>query len=158
MITQTRLKELFDYDPLTGLFTRKRKTAIRGHKAAAPNSRGYFRTGVDNQRFLTHRLIWLFVYGVWPKHEIDHKNRNNGDNRLDNLRDISPSENQHNHGKNINNSSGFTGVSWDAFNRKWVAAISARQKQYHLGRFDCPKTASEAYQAAKRIHHPTAPL
>lgn len=158
ILTQVRLKEVFDYDPITGAFTRKRKTAVRGINAAFPNDRGYCRTGIDRKRFLTHRLIWFYVHGVWPTYEIDHINRDNSDNRLINLRDVSPSENQHNHGKAINNTSGFAGVSWDAFNRKWTAAITADRKHYFLGRFSCPKAAAAAYQTAKYIHHPTAPI
>jgi hypothetical protein len=119
--------------------------------------KGYHRIGVDRKRYLTHRLVWLYVYGAWPKGEVDHINRNNSDNRLANLRDVSPSENQHNRGTPINNSSGYAGVSWDSQNLKWSAAISAKRKHYSLGRFDSRELAAAAYQAAKLIHHPTAP-
>ena len=160
ILTQSRLRELLDYNPETGIFTRKSntyRTDLVGRPAGGPNPKGYHRIGVDLKRYLTHRLAWFYVHGVWPAGEVDHINRDHTDNRIANLRDVTPSENQHNKQSMSNNTSGLTGVSWDAFNSKWTAAISAKRKHYFLGRFDSAVCASAAYQAAKLIHHPTAP-
>lgn len=56
----------------------------------------------------------------------------------------------------INNRSGFRGVSWHKYGHgggKWIAVIYFQGKRYRLGFYDTPQAASRAYQAAKaRIH------
>ena len=137
MLTQDRLKELLNYDPETGIFTRK--TSIAGHKvgsiSGASQNKGYIQMYVDSKNYLAHRLAWLYVYGCWPKYQIDHINRNKKDNRIVNLRDVSNSTNQHNIGIRSHNVSGVTGVVWNSRNQKWVAQLIYQNKRYHIGTY-----------------------
>lgn len=161
ILTQSRLRELLDYNPETGVFTRKLCTANRhkqGEAVGYSGARGYRQAMAEGKKHMLHRLAWLWVHGTWPEFDIDHKNRNRADNRIDNLRPATRSENNHNIGTSRANWSGFTGVAWDKSKRLWVANISANGKQYFLGRFKDPALASAAYQAAKLIYHPTAPV
>lgn len=159
ILTQSRLRELLDYNPETGVFTRKLCTANRhkpgevvGHSAA----RGYLQAMAGGKKHMLHRLAWFWVHGEWPEFDVDHKNRIRTDNRIDNLRPATRSENSHNAGISSANWSGFTGVAWDKSRCLWLASIKANGKQHHLGRFPTRVEASEAYQAAKLIYHPTA--
>ncbi len=160
VLTQSVVKKLFHYDPVTGIVTRLVRTAQRhqvGEAVGSSGARGYLQTTVGSRKYMLHRLIWLWVYGAWPVADIDHKNRIRNDNRLDNLRAATRSENNHNTGISQANSSGYQGVTWDKSRCRWVANIRAHGKQRHLGRFQTPQAASEAYQAAKRVYHPTTP-
>lgn len=157
ILSHERLKSLLDYNKDTGAFTRRKATTSRGSFVGDQMLNGYWRVGVDGRRYLAHRLAWFYVYGVWPKHEIDHIDRDKQNNRITNLRDVVPSENQHNRGGQVNNLSGARGVSWCNRTLKWVAQLTVRGTHLFLGRHSSIESASTAYEAAKRIHHPTAP-
>ena len=153
MLTQERLKELFDYDPETGNFVRligrSGPNARVGDIAGCDNGQGYIRIYVDGKPFKAHRLAWLYVHGHMPK-EIDHANRDRSDNRIGNLRDVSRSQNRMNSGAYRNNTSGLTGVSWYPQTKKWKAQIQRQGKKKALGYFESKEAAHEAYLSAAR--------
>ena len=141
MITQSRLIELFDYQD--GRLVRKVKCgrmpagSIAGYKA----QNGYVIVRVDNAYHLLHRLIFLMHKGVLPSN-IDHINRNPSDNRIENLREATLTQNQGNRKQDHRNKSGFRGVVWNKRRAKWQAQIGINGKSKYLGIFD---TAEEAY-------------
>lgn len=161
ILTQARLKSVLDYDPLTGVFTRL-KSSTRpdriGKPAGGVSPSGYHRISVLGGYYQTHQLVWMWVYGRWPDGELDHKDRNRANNRLSNLVDGTKAMNQHNRGVQTNNCSGYRGVSWCNRTCKWVAQIRVNKKTHFLGRHTSAAKASEIYEAAKRIYHPTASL
>ena len=117
-IIAERVRELLKYDPETGIFTRKIRTAQRhkiGDRAdflvTSGNSEGYCRVSFDSKRYLAHRVVWLYVHGTWPELDIDHINGNKSDNRLANLREVDRSTNLQNkaHARK-DNISGLLGV------------------------------------------------
>jgi len=153
MLTQSRLKELFDYFPDTGIFVRKincgktKKGDISGCLG-----QGYYRIRIDNVLYLSHRLAWLYVYGSLPEF-VDHINRISTDNRIANLRPVTKAQNQQNHGTPKNNTSGYLGVSWDKSRKKWSASIQHNNKTIGLGRFLDIQMAYKAYQQAASKYH-----
>jgi hypothetical protein len=89
----------------------------------------------------------------------DHINRDTLDNRRRNLRKATASQNQCNHRKRSDNTSGFIGVVWDKRERKWSARIGARGKTHFLGYFSSAKDAAEVRDSfAKRLHGEFASL
>lgn len=159
MITQERLHELLSYDPDTGFFMwkKKRSKAKVNSPAGVVNARGYIQIGIDKKVFLAHRLAWIYTYGALPAGQVDHINRVKTDNRLCNLRDVSPSENAQNRHVVSANKSGYKGVSWDATRGKWLAAIELMGRTYHLGRFVNLEDAVSAYAAGAALHHSCNP-
>lgn len=94
-ITAERLRELLEYSPETGLFVWKKFTNGRvlvGSKAGCIVKKRYATICIDEKTYLAHRLAWLYVHGEWPKGWIDHINRDKRDNRIENLRDVTPSQ------------------------------------------------------------------
>ncbi len=67
------------------------------------------------------------------------------DNRIENLREVTHTQNQWNHAKRKNNTSGFKGVDFDKQNNKWRAQIRQNSKKLHLGWFLTPEEAYQAY-------------
>ena len=113
MITQKELKDLLHYDPETGVFTWLKSG--KGRKANGETrglTNGYFTIRINWRQYKAHRLAWLYVYGVWPKGQIDHINHNTTDNRIANLREVTNQENHRNMSLSKNNTSGVTGVYW----------------------------------------------
>lgn len=89
MLSAERLRELLDYNPLTGVWTWRvppnkyshhirADDAIAGHRAA----KGYRAITIDCRPYYVHRLAWLWMTGSWPTHDVDHRNGDRGDNRL----------------------------------------------------------------------------
>jgi hypothetical protein len=83
----------------------------------------------------------------------EHRNMDSLDNRDENLRIATVSQNNCNRRAQRNNKSGFKGVSWCNRDKKWIAHISISGKQIHLGMFDNPELAFAAYCAAAQQLH-----
>ena len=161
MITQERLKEVLSYDPETGIFTwkvGKRNQVYAGREAGSVVKLGYRMIKIDGHSYLTHRLAWLYFYGELPALDIDHRDGNPSNNKIDNIRLATDSENLQNQKRHKNNSSGYIRVHWDKEYKKWCANISINKKQIYLGAFDNPQDASQAYLSAKKKLHTFNPI
>ena len=160
-LTQQRVRELFDYDPETGVMTRRITPSARAKKgeiAGYDDGKGYLQVSIAGKKYRLHRLVWFWVHGVWPKNDVDHRDRNRSNNRIKNLMAATRAENCHNAGLAAHNTSGFKGVSWSKNMNKWEARITLNDCGKVLGYFDTPEQASAAYLAAKPAYHPTAPI
>ena len=157
-LTQERLKELFHYDPETGVFTWIAPSTNRikpGRTAGAVTHQGYIEIQINGRKCGAHRLAWLYVNGKFPEHQIDHIDGNRTNNRINNLRDIPQEGNKQNRRfLSDRNTSGFLGVTFQKDIQKWVAGLSLNGKHTHLGVFKAPEEAHAAYLKAKRDLHP----
>jgi len=153
MITQELLKKLFNYNPNTGVFVRLVTTSTRamsGTVADNRNANGYVRIGINGKNYSAHRLAWAYMYGEMPIGDIDHINQVKSDNRIENLRIATNSENQRNAKRSVLNRSGFTGVSWNKNAKKWRSSIMSLGNAIHLGSFSKLSDAVEARVKAER--------
>lgn len=134
MIDQAALKRVLDYDPDTGVFRwRVRGFRIAPGRVAGNLNRGYRRICIHGESYWAHRLAWLYMTGGWPEPGLDHINRHPDDNRWSNLRLATHAQNCKNRGKRSDSTSGVTGVSWYARDRKWRAYIFVDGKLINLG-------------------------
>ena len=100
-----------------------------------------------------HRRILGLERGV--RLCVDHINGNRLDNRRENLRICTNSQNGFNRGTTVQNKSGYKGVIQEKKTGKWRAAIRANGKVKHLGTFDDPASAHAAYcKAGEELHGP----
>jgi len=137
MITQSELKKLVHYDPLTGIFTRKvSSNAFNiGDIATSDTGNDYLKIYINREQYLAHRLAWLYVHGYFPENDIDHKDRVRDNNRIKNLRESSRQCNIRNGSLRCNNKTGIKGVVKNN-NIKfptWRSNIFISGKQYCLG-------------------------
>jgi hypothetical protein len=163
------LKECFDYDPDAGvLLWRERprahfntdqawlssRTQIAGKVVAAHHAKGkYAYVMVDKTPYLVHRVCFAIYHGYWPD-EVDHRNGNTRDNRIENLRAATRQQNSFNttlHGTNAN---GLKGVSYKpGAKRPWYGRVTISGTCYRTPYFSTPKEAAAAYQDLVERHH-----
>ena len=150
MITQKRLKELLRYDPQTGEFRwRFSRPGCSKDTIAGTSVNGYVAIKLDRQRYLAHRLAFLYMAGEMPD-EVDHINRRKTDNRWDNLRDVCRSTNHANSKMHSRNTSGVRGVCWHKRHEKWWAYINWKGVRTDLGMHDTLSAATKARRKAEQ--------
>lgn len=164
-LTFSEISKLLKYEPGTGkLFWLPRPVEVCTSEAEAKrwNSRfaekeafqtidsdGYFKGAIMCRHFRAHRVVWLLHYREWPKNQIDHINGIKTDNRICNLRDVTPAENSKNQRASIKNTSGFRGVYWNKNDGKWQSYIRENGRSKHLGVFTDFNEAVAARQKAE---------
>lgn len=107
---------------------------------------------VDGKRYGEHRVIYFMHHG-YVGGLIDHRDGDHRNNLINNLRAATKGQNEQNTGKRKTNTSGYKGVSFHQPRNKWRASITADGKRRHLGYYDSPTSAHEAYKSAARSLH-----
>lgn len=150
----TRLKQLLNYDPLTGILTwKKNHFSVKiGQIAGAVDDRGYRRISVNGKSYLAHRIAWTFIHDAWPNNQIDHINGNRDDNRATNLRDVTNRTNIINSYKHRNGKLPGATYLKRLKQRKhpWQAQIRMNGRQTFLG---CFATKEEAHKAYMKVYN-----
>lgn len=131
---------------------KKWNSKFAGKQAGSIEEGRYVRITIDYIQYYGHRLAWFYVKGEWPEIDTDHENLIKHDNRWDNLRNATKSQNVMNRKRRADNTSGFKGVSKAADRQKWEARIHIKSKKIHLGVFDTKAEAHAAYCAASEKH------
>lgn len=107
------------------------------------NSNGYTRCQLLGRQYAVHRLVWAYFKGVLPCATIDHIDGNRSNNRIENLRLATQSENNMNYDKPKNNTSGFRGVYLDRKSGTWYYQVQFKGKVHSGWGFVTSKQASE---------------
>lgn len=101
-----------------------------------------------------HRVIMSRILGrrLLTYEKVDHVDTNPLNNRRENLRLATSTQNNANQNRRRDNTSGFKGVSYSKNAKKWAAAIQTKGNRIHIGYFDTAEQAYEAYCAeAKKL-------
>lgn len=161
--TAERVRQLLDYNPDTGDFTWKPNpekgkawhTRWQGRKAGYLGSEGhrYVQIFVDGQLYLGHRLAWLYVHGSFPLSGVDHIDGNPANNRIDNLRPASQSQNASNMKTPCVNTSGHKGVTWDKGHNLWIGHVKKNYKYVLRSYFRTKEEAIAAVALAREKFH-----
>lgn len=149
-LTAARLRDLLAYDPDTGVFTRKVRTAHRckvGDVAGSLNAEGYRYIRLLGRHYKANRIAWLYVHGAWPTGVVDHINGDRGDDRIVNLRVCTNAENSQNRRRPAGAYPCQKGGGF--FSTVMVDGI-----KHYLGRFATRDEARAAYVEAKHRLHP----
>lgn len=139
-LTADELRRRLFYDPQTGIFywLLPNSNKLKVGDIAGSLSHGYLNIRINNRLYRGHRLAWLYVYGIWPQSDLDHKNLNRADNRIENLRIATSAQNIIN--SPARNKSGLKGV-WKLKDGRYKAMCAGN----HLGSFRTAEEASDAY-------------
>lgn len=157
MPSADRLNELFELSG-SDLVARKSRGCIKsGSVCGYKRKDGYIRVKVDGALVMAHRIVWKMLHGDEPSF-IDHINGDRSDNRPENLRAVTSSDNKSNERLRVDSTSGFIGVTWHTptsptKTAKWVAKIAKEGSEKHIGYYINLKDAVLAYNAeCLRLH------
>jgi hypothetical protein len=150
-LTLDYAKEHLDYFPETGLFFWKKlpnklnnpKLASIGGQAGTGHHSGYVFITLLGKKVAAHRLAWAWNNEDLPG-QLDHINGNRSDNRLNNLRPATRSQNMHNAKLKTVNKSGHKNVQWDSEFQKWRVRVRVDGRRFHIGRFTDKEMAIKA--------------
>lgn len=163
------LRQLLRYEPDTGkfywlartpeFFSDSKKMVTASHRCAlwngryaekeaftADNGLGYKSGFINGVAVKAHRAAWAFHYGEWPSLHLDHINGDRSDNRICNLRTVTPKENARNAAIRVDNTSGHQGVNWVKRDKRWHARIGDRS----IGYFGTREEAIKARKVAEK--------
>lgn len=156
LLAAEKLNDLFSYKD-GELYYRHRPNAAKewntrraGKRAGALSGNGRLFISVPRVgRVNAHRVIWAMFNG-YTADEIDHIDNNPMNNRIENLRPASRSENQ----ANVPGwcESGLKGAYFDKRRRTWYSRIAPQGRNINLGTFPTPEMAHAAYVIAASQH------
>jgi hypothetical protein len=112
---------------------------------------GYLQGTLFRKHHYAHRIIWWMTNGIEPS-EIDHRNGIRSDNRIENLKNVSSSENSKNLKLMKHNTSSCSGVYLNRKQDVWVAQITIDKKRKFLGSFKDKKDAINARKEAESYY------
>jgi hypothetical protein len=124
-ITQSEVQEYFEYRNDGYLYWKKHQKGIKiGNKAGCKDN-NYWRIGFKYKTCLLHRLVWIYFNGDIPLDmQIDHIDRNTSNNKIQNLRLATSSQN------GLNNSASNIQYRKNCTNNPWQARIRNRYMSY----------------------------
>ena len=148
-LTKEYLHQIFEYRN-GGLFWKINKQKIQaGNKAGTVSySRPYVRITLNGKKYQEHRLVFLMFNGFLPK-QLDHINGLKNDNRIENLRICTQSQNQF----NIKPKNLCKNVSVYKKTGKWQVQLKINQKTIHFGYFDDLELADLVAHEARDKYH-----
>lgn len=147
--------EVFAYDAeVGGLRWKIRPSNIAriGQMVGSNDGAGYIQFRFRGKRYRVHQIVWLLNKKRLASMMIDHIDGDRSNNKIENLREVSPTQNaQNRRAASRDSKSGLLGVS--PYRRKWAAQIMANGKAHRLGIFNSSHEAKLAYDYAKaRLH------
>jgi HNH endonuclease len=93
MISASRVRELLDYNPITGALRWRGKQGLRaGARGGSVMTNGYRYIQIDNKLYIEARVIWLLMTGKWPRENVSYVDGNPLNMAWKNLREVSNSQ------------------------------------------------------------------
>jgi hypothetical protein len=146
-LTQQYLHEIFEYKD-GGLFWVK-----NGKKAGWLNKQdNRYHIRINQKTYKSHRIIFMMFYGFMPK-AIDHIDGNPSNNKINNLRQATSSQNNHNQKLKKTNTSGIKGVFWEKSRDKWKVQVKLEKKVVFQKRLDDKELAEFVAIEARNKYH-----
>lgn len=143
------LHRLFRYDAGRLYWRVARGRSSPGKIAGRIMANGYESVRISGRAHYTHRVVFAMHHERWPVGQLDHINGVRSDNRIENLREATASQNSHaSVGISPRNTSGFRGVSKREYGRKWRASIAVDGRFISLGVYSSSIEAARAYNTA----------
>jgi hypothetical protein len=156
MVTRQILLRVFDIDWDAGRFFWKeppwnhpRLLGTEAGCARPTHNEKYYWVIKVGKAHRRGRLMFLAAHGRWPEPCLDHIDGDSLNDRLNNIREATVTENAWNHKRRSRRIPLPMGVRLNNKSGRYSARISVHGKQIHLGAYDTPEQAAEAYQTKR---------
>lgn len=136
--------KIFIYDNGQLIRRVQRGPSKPGTILGCPNHKGYLQVKFQNKLHMVHRLIFMYFNGYFPE-QVDHINNIKTDNRIENLRAATQSENQFNRPCTVKNKLNHKNIRF--YLGKYQVQINENKKRHYLGRY---ATLEEAIKVADK--------
>jgi hypothetical protein len=153
MVTQERLKELFDYQDGVLIRRKNSRSAV-----ISMGARRYERVSVDGKAQTLHRMIYLWHHGNLPK-TLDHIDGNRANNKIENLREATQQQNCLNRKHHSNSKSPYKNVYRQTpkkcvnWKQNWVVSMMVNGKRRYIGSFEDLELADLVATEARNKFH-----
>lgn len=154
MLTQKDVQEYFDYKDgiLYWKVKAARRVTVDSPAGSFDPSTGYHKVHILKKFHKTHRVIFLYHYGYLPDF-VDHIDGDKLNNKIENLRAATKSQNAMNQKISTRNKSGTKGVMWLKKDKKWLVALRVNSILHSFGYFKDKELAElVAIEATNKLH------
>jgi len=152
-LNRDKLNEMFEYRDGILLYRKNPNRSVSriGTRAGWVRPNGYRMVIVDGEEYREHRVIWAMHYGdIEAGQIVDHRDGNESNNTLSNLRAASETYNRLNQRMRKGRKGQYKGVCWDKSRNRWMARLKIGDTTYYIGRFDTAEEAAIAYDNKAR--------
>lgn len=132
------IKRSWIIDPIEGTVISRKTGKLVGSK----HNDGHLVSAILGRQIYIHHIIWWKYYGTWPVMQLDHRDRNGVNNRIDNLFEVTHSVQMLNRTVPSNR---VTGVQQESAN-SFSVRTSIEGKTKYLGSYPTLEEASAVYQ------------
>lgn len=147
------LEELLSYDPKTGelRWQVSRGGVLQGAIAGRVDHTNRRIIGIASKVYVAHRIAWKLHYKKEPVDLVDHINGDPGDNRIDNLREATHSQNRVNSKAHADSNLKAKGITWCKTHVRFVCSVTFEKRTFTKG-FGVGNYGSKeaAFEAAKK--------
>lgn len=152
MVTQDYLKQYFEYKDGNLYYKKRIGKMLAGQKAGSTRTSGYVAIVINKKPYYAHRLIYMMFHGNMPKF-IDHINGTKADNRIENLREATKSQNAWNAKKWATNTSGYKNVTWSKRDKKWNVRLMVDKNYKSFGAYFDLEVAKFVAETMRHKYH-----
>jgi hypothetical protein len=154
-LTAERVRELLDCDRSTGTLRWMERPGNpcfnarwAGRRAGTfDRTTGYRRVMIDARYYYEHVIVWVHTRGYWPPHQLDHKSGDRCENRIDNLRLATSSQQTQNQKRHADAKNPVKGCRLVPKTGSWRATIVHQGRAIWLGSY---ATLAEAAAARRK--------
>ena len=150
MLTQEKANELFEYKDGELFWKIDWSDKIRKGRKVGCIKNGYWHLKVNFKDYRLHRVIYLIHHGFMPN-LIDHKDGNPLNNKIENLRECTNSQNNYNSKIPVTNTSGMKGLRKKR--NRWIVEFYIDGKPRWFGSYKEKELAELVCMEARNLHH-----
>jgi hypothetical protein len=152
-LSKEMLNELFEYRDGEIYYKVSRSRNKAGSKAGTyRNHDNAYQVIINGKHYLTHRIVFMMHHGYLPQF-VDHIDRNRSNNKIENLREATHSQNAHNSAIRKDSKTGIKNVSWNKVDKSWKVRIQANNTRITIGQFKDFELAELVAMEARHKYH-----